>query len=129
MSNKKVALISVIVSLIASSGWQLALSSTHASGSAQPATLQEPPPTKAPVTIWEYKVLVFPATSASRTTLRYYGPIAYAPLNLEDEINKLAEQGYVVEFQTQSSPSGTDLNTGYFAPSSEIVVTLKRERK
>ena len=52
-------------------------------------------------------------------------PIMTQPPFLEDEINKLAGQGYVVEsFQRESPLSGTGYEEGsfYLSSSSEIVV-------
>ena len=129
MANQKTTLISIVVSLIVSIGWQFVPLSAQASRSSPNTSQQVPPRSEPTPPTFEYKVLVFPSRSASRKTLGYGGAIAYAPPNLEDEINKLAEDGYAVLSQTQSSPSGTDYAAGYYVTTSEIVVLLKRDKK
>jgi len=58
-------------------------------------------------------------------------PIMTPPTFIEDEINKLAGQGYVVEsFQRESPLSGNGYEGGsfYLSSSSEIVVLLTRAK-
>ena len=128
MTNKRIALISTIVLLVVVIGWQLTLFSAHASPRPAARLVQNSAPPSDPIpSTWEYKILVFPSSAASRRSLGYGGPIGKAPPNLEDEINKLAEQGFVVEsFQ---------LNSGYGAGSygypgtPDIAALLKRAKK
>ncbi|PYT03426.1 MAG: hypothetical protein DMF60_18415 [Acidobacteria bacterium] len=138
MTNKKVTLISLIGLLLAAiGGWQLAMFSAHASGGSIGARSQDSPAPTAPAApTFEYKILIFLSSQAFvRPTGNYDNrgrPIMTQPPFLEDEINKLAAQGYVVEsFQRESPPSGTGYEGGSFiiSSSSEIVVLLKREKK
>jgi hypothetical protein len=128
MTNKRIALISTIVLLAVVIGWHLTLLSAHASPRLAARILQDSAPPSDPATpTWEYKVLVFASFAASRRSLGYFGPTGNAPPNLEDEINKLAEQGFVVDsFQ---------LNSGYgagsygFSGTPDIAALLKRAKK
>ena len=138
MTNKKATLIALIALLLAAiCGWQLELLSAHASGGRVWAPSQNPPaPTAATAPTFEYKILIFPSSQAFvRPTGNYDNrgqPIMTQPPFLEDEINKLAVQGYVVErFQRESPLSGTGYEGGsfYLSSSSEIIVLLKREKK
>lgn len=126
MTRKKDILISVIVSLIVATCWQLTTLSTHTSRANAASILQGSDPDA--TTVWEYKFLVYPSYAVSRKTLNYAGPInQYTPPNLEDEVNKLAEQGWILErFQTVSSPDCS----GYgISPSWQVIALLKRARK
>ncbi len=132
MNNKRTALISVIVSLVVTLGWQLTPLSAYASRISTAASIQDPSPPSDPATpTWEYKILIYASFAASRRSLGYPAT-GYAPPNLEDEINKLAEQGYLVErFQTQSMTNGGGYGDGCFSisGSSDLVVLLKRQKK
>lgn len=126
MTRKKHILISVIVSLIVAVCWQLTTLSTHTSRANAASILQGTDGDT--TTTWEYKFLVYPSYAVSRKTLGYAGPISqYTPPNLEDEVNKLVEQGWILErFTTVSSPD----YTGYgIFPSWQIIAMLKKARK
>ncbi len=114
MTTKKDILISVIVSLIVGACWQLTSLSTQTSR-ANTAAIFQGTDSDTP-TIWEYKFLVYSSFSVSRKTLGVTGPIdMYTPPNLEDEVNKLVEQGWILErFQAVSSPDGTGYGEGFF---------------
>jgi hypothetical protein len=97
--------------------------SAQASRSSTTAILQDLPPSDPVTPIWEYKILTFRSYAASKKTLGYPGP------NLEDEINKLAEQGYVVERLQEASPcdsSGVGFSINDWP---EIIVLLKRMKR
>src|SRR3989442_4607615 len=104
MTRKKDILISVIVSLIVAACWKLTTLSTHTSRANAASILQGTDGDT--TTAWEYKFLVYPSYAVSRKTLGVIGPIdMYTPPNLEDEINKLAGQDWILErFTTVSSP-------------------------
>ena len=93
------------------------------SSSASTSHEQSSPDPKA--VIWEYKVLSGTAAVVGRVT----GTNSY-PVSTEEEINRLAAQGYVVEsFQTCCSSvrgGGSGLT---FPDSPATVVLLKRMRK
>ncbi|HXI93351.1 MAG TPA: hypothetical protein VNO24_25355 [Blastocatellia bacterium] len=132
MTNQKTTLISLVALLLAAiGGWQLAILSAQASGGPVLSASQDSPAT----TTFEYKILIFPSSQAFiRPTGQYDNrgqPLMTQPPFLEDEINKLAAQGYVVEsFQRESPVTGTGYGDGWFTvnSSSEIVVLLKREK-
>jgi len=135
MTNQKTTLISLVALLLAAiGGWQLAILSAQASGGLSAS--QDSPPSAAPAAVtFEYKILIFPSSQAFiRPTGQYDNmgrPLMTQPPFLEDEINKLATQGYVVEsFQRESPVTGTGYGDGWFtvSSSSEIVVLLKREK-
>jgi hypothetical protein len=126
MTRKKDILISVIVSLIVAAGWQLTTLSTHTSPANAASILQGTDGDT--TTTWEYEFLVYPSYALSRKTLSYAGPIdMYTPPNLEDEINKLVQQGWFLErFTTVSSPDCS----GYgISPSWQVIALLKRATK
>jgi len=121
MTNRKAVMISLIALFLAAiCGWQLAIFSAHASArSVGPPSQDSPSPTLPADPTFEYKILIFPSMEAYRKLL-------------EDEINKLAEQGYVVErFQRESplSARGYEGGSFYLNSSSEITVLLKRQKK
>jgi len=125
LMNKRIVFVFGIMALAGVIGLRLTFLSAHASPSyaakAQDSTAASDP---APPTL-EHKILVFGSWASSRKSLGY-GPIGPAPPNLEDEINKLAEQGFVVEsVQTSSQGDGW----GSLSTFSEIVVLLKRAKK
>ena len=128
MTNRRVALISVTVSLLVAIGWQMALSSAHASRSPAAVTHQDSINPNDPVApTWEYRILIFPSYQASSRPLGDTEPrFSASPPFLADEINKLATQGYVVD-HFEIDP-GYDIGT-YGLHFSQIVVSLKRARK
>ena len=79
---------------------------------------------------WEYKVLIgsVPGVVVARvTSAPVMGP-AYGP-NVEEEINKLSAQGWVVEsFQPCCSRAGNNAPGVLYGPP-EITVLLRRMRK
>src|SRR6266849_1831524 len=120
MTNQKITLISLIALLLAAiGGWQLAILSAQASGGPVLSASQDSPPAAAPATAtFEYKILIFPSSQAFiRPTGQYDNtgrPLMTQPPFLEDEINKLAAQGYVVEsFQRESPVTGTGYGDGW----------------
>lgn len=137
MTNKRAPWLSLICLLLAAiGGWQLAMFSPRASAEPVRASSQgSPAPTAKAITTFEYKILNLPFSEAfSRPTGaadKKGRPLTMPSPFLEDEINKLAAEGYVVEsFQKASSVFGTGLGGGFtIGSSSEFVVLLKRERR
>ena len=131
MIRRKDILVSVIVSLIVAACWQLTTLSTHTSRANAAAIFQATDGDT--TTTWEYKFLVYPSYAVSRKTLGVTGPIdMYTPPNLEDELNKLVEQGWILErFQAVSSPDGTGYGEGFFKIFGyyDVIALLKRARK
>ena len=82
---------------------------------------------------WEYRILTSPMTSIVQITYRDgKGNTRFSPgPYLEEEINKLAVQGYAVEsFQPVTSIGGGGGGAGFTLNSSaEIVVLMKRTKK
>ena len=85
--------------------------------------------------IWEYRILIgrWDVVRVKVVSIDNTSGLAavVSPTNLEDEINKLAAQGFVVEsLQTASSTGGGGGQTGFqLSSTSEIVVLLKRAKK
>jgi hypothetical protein len=137
MTSRKGILISLIALLLSAiGGWQLAVFSANASAAPLRTTSQgSRTPTATANTTFEYKILNLPFSEAfskpSGTYDKKGRPLTIPSPFLEDEINKLAAQGYVVDsFQRGSSVFGTGLGGGFtIGSSSEFVVLLKREKK
>jgi hypothetical protein len=134
MTKRSIAMLSVLALSLATFGvWQAgksisvqALESSNASTSRQQTASSDP----RPVT-WEYKILSGDPTYVGRPASP---PVrsALVQINLEDEINKLAVQGYVVEsFQAYTAlGGGPDGNSSFrLASAGMAVVLLKRQRK
>lgn len=97
--------------------------------------IPQQPPADSRTAIWEYRILIsswnvgeVKVVSIDKWTGR---AAVVSPTNLEDEINKLAAQGFVVEsLQTVSSMGGGGAEAGFqLSSTTEIVVLLKRAKK
>ena len=77
---------------------------------------------------WEYKILTGTITSGARVTIESR---SFPPPDLDEELNRFAAQGYVVEsFQPFSSVVGGGSSVLFtLTGSRDVVVLLKRMRK
>jgi hypothetical protein len=132
MINKRsmvLAVFAVVLAIIA--GWlagRTTAAQVSASGAAAPQ--QQPAAPDQKVATWEYRVISTGVNSIVKYTVTDNKGRSYTNQGpyLEEEINKLAAQGFVVDsFQVATTTSGSG-GASYFAlsGSSQIVVILKR---
>jgi len=115
-------------------GWQPGRSTSAKASetSAASAAHEQPASTDPKAATWEYRILIAPLFRGVKRIMDYDlngAPRAgRPPYSFEDEINRLAAQGFVVEsFQTPSSIGTPDGLAG--SGNAEIVVLLKRMKK
>ena len=116
-------------------GWQpgRSTSATASESSAASPAHEQTTSTDPKAATWEYRVLIAPLSIGVKRIVDYErngAPRANRPppYSFEDEINRLAAQGFVVEsFQTPSSTIGSAVSDGYI--NAVIVVLLKRMKK
>ena len=130
MNNKRTAFIAVIVSLVVTLGWQFKPLSAYASRISIGALVQDSvPPSDPPTATWEYRILSFPSYQATKKPLGDAQSFFSTQPFLEDEINKLTAQGYVVDRFEIDTPSGSGADVGYAPRFAQFVVLLKRVKK
>lgn len=133
MTKRSIALVAgVALSLAVVAGWQRCKSvAVQASGSSSTAASPEQTASPDPKTVtWEYKILTGAAAGVSVVRVTSGGPRvpSFGP-NVEEEINKLSAQGYVVEsFQTCCTTADRTAS-GVISGPPELVVLLRRMRK
>jgi len=134
MTKRRIVLLAMLALLLATiEGWQLNSSiAVQAFESSTESTSHEQTasPDPKPVT-WEYKMLTSTVEQFRRAVATAGSGPSFAGYNLEEDINRLSAQGYVVEsFQTSSSVESSGWGSAFRLSSSQpIVVLLKRMRK
>jgi hypothetical protein len=131
MTKRSIVMLAMLVLSPAISGGLQAgnFTAVVASESSGGATSREQTASPDPRAVtWEYKILTGSVSGLVRYTVTDARSRSFGP-NLEEEINRFAAQGYVVDgFQAFPSVGGGasgNLSTG----SPEVVVILKRMRK
>jgi len=132
MTKRSIAVLGVLaLSLVTIEAWRrgnpISVQAFESSSSStSPAQTASPDPR---AVTWEYKVLIgsVPGVVVARvTSTAAMGPFG---LNVEEEINKLSAQGWVVEsFQPCCSRAGNNAPGVLYGPP-EITVLLRRMRK
>ena len=136
MTIKRPTLLAVLtLALAIIAGW-LAGRTTAAQASQSSAVTpqQQPVSSDQKAGTWEYRILKGPLDSVVKYSYTYKGRQMTSPgPYLEEEINKLAAQGFVVEsFQLTTSVGGTGTGTSFsfssisISSATQIVVTMKR---
>jgi hypothetical protein len=133
MTKRPIVLLAMLALLLATiGGWQLNNSiAVHAFESSSASTSREQTASPDPKAVtWEYKILTG-TVEEFRRALATAGRGPSFVDNLEEDINRLSAQGYVVEsFQTSSSVESNGWGISFKLSSSQpIVVLLKRMRK
>lgn len=138
MTNKQMPVLAVLALPWAIlGGWQpgRSTSAKPSESSTASAAYEQTASTDQKGAAWEYRILTGPLSEGVKRIVGYErsgapraGP---PPYSFEDEINRLAAQGFVVEsFQTLSSISGGGNSSLVMVNSNaEIVVLLKRMKK
>ncbi len=113
-------------------GWQPGRSTSAASETSAASAHEQAASADPKAATWEYRILIAPLYRGVKRIMDYDlkgAPLAgRPPYSFEDEINRLAAQGFVVEsFQTPSSIGTPDGLAG--SRIGEIVVLLKRMKK
>jgi hypothetical protein len=136
MTKKQLTVLAVLILMLAIiGGWQTgkATSAQASEGSGAGTSHPQAGSTDPKAATWEYRILTSAVTSVVRVSYtdnkgrQLSNPGPY----LEDEINKLVAQGYVVEsFQTASLVAGIGSSASFsINGSSEILVLLKKTKK
>lgn len=135
MTKKQMTVLSVLALPWAIlGGWQpgSSTSAKASESSAASAVHEQTASTDPKAATWEYRILIAPLSRGVKKIVDYERNGALRaglpPYSFEDEINRLAAQGFVVEsFQTPSSIGDSDRSAG--SSNVEIVVLLKRMKK
>jgi len=137
MTIKRPTLLTVLtLALAIIAGWLAGrTTAAQASQSSAVAPQQQPASSGQKAGTWEYRILTGPLNSVVKYsyTDNKGRPMTSPGPYLEEEINKLAAQGFVVEsFQLTSSVGGTGTATAFsfstfsLSSASQIVVMMKR---